>query len=616
MEDQRSTYTYVPLNEAKREIRLLHLLPKIAIKMHNGPMSGSHFVHQNARPLIDDAIRCTSSVASLDNPPPFEALSYVWGDPKGVIPIDFDGHDFLVTANLHCALRHLQLEDEERILWIDALCINQADVDERTSQVTQMQYVFGLASTVVVFLGESWEGCEVALDFVKQLGTDPNFHMDPGLSPHIRSHGEDIRSEHLRRSLITLFSLPWFSRTWIVQEYALAQRVTFQCGRYLSNDSILDACVLNFTKHMGKCCQSASKLVGTWPSLDTNVWCSLENFSNLRHLRKNRHAFDLLHVATMFRDHESYDPRDKIFGVLGLATDVSKANINPDYRSTLEEVYLRVATASIQNSRSLDILSYNLGRSYPSLHVPSFIPDWKCILPKPWLTPIQTRSEILRSRIYYTCRNSHAELELFAPGMARTRCIIVDSISESLYYYDYADWKGFTKAMCEMAQVEDMTQVPPGPGLSPLWHTLCGGTLLSKHTTGAYWCPVLVEDVLRYEQWQAWMESSKMESLMVDGVVGFNRLFHAASAGRINFLTSKRYFGLGPGIAQKGDLVVVMPGGTVPYIIRPVVESDPTPSLAAGAKCGRYVFIGDAYFDGMMKGEVYDEEKLEDIVLV
>lgn len=150
MEDQRSTYNYVPLRAAAREIRLLHLLPK---SFTRGYMSSSRTIqhsHQHSRPRTLDGISCTSSLASLDHPPPFEALSYVWGDPKGVMPIDFDGHEFLVTGNLYCALRHLQLENKERVLWIDALCINQADVDERTSQVNQMQYVFGLASRVVV----------------------------------------------------------------------------------------------------------------------------------------------------------------------------------------------------------------------------------------------------------------------------------------------------------------------------------------------------------------------------------------------------------------------------------------------------------------------------------
>jgi hypothetical protein len=116
MEQQQSTYEYASLDETKREIRLVHLLPSLTQKA-DGDSS-------------DDVIRCTFSLASPDEPPAFKALSYVWGDPKGVIPIEINEHEVFVTVNIHCALRHLRLPDRERIIWIDALCINQKDSDE------------------------------------------------------------------------------------------------------------------------------------------------------------------------------------------------------------------------------------------------------------------------------------------------------------------------------------------------------------------------------------------------------------------------------------------------------------------------------------------------------
>jgi len=78
-------------------------------------------------------IHCHLSIVSLQDSPCFEALSYVWGDPHTAKVVILDGHEFPVTANLHLALTHLQRLDKERVIWIDALCIDQGNVEERTS---------------------------------------------------------------------------------------------------------------------------------------------------------------------------------------------------------------------------------------------------------------------------------------------------------------------------------------------------------------------------------------------------------------------------------------------------------------------------------------------------
>ncbi|KAF2629238.1 hypothetical protein BU25DRAFT_337558, partial [Macroventuria anomochaeta] len=75
---------------------------------------------------------------SLTGHPSYETLSYVWGGPKVTVPITVHDHSFPVTSNLHSALQHLRHEDKEHVLWADALCINQDDKRERSSQVTDM----------------------------------------------------------------------------------------------------------------------------------------------------------------------------------------------------------------------------------------------------------------------------------------------------------------------------------------------------------------------------------------------------------------------------------------------------------------------------------------------
>lgn len=69
--------------------------------------------------------------STMDECPPYEALSYVWGDPDITVPIQLHGSGHKVTRNLELALRYIRLGDRERVMWVDALCINQTDISEK-----------------------------------------------------------------------------------------------------------------------------------------------------------------------------------------------------------------------------------------------------------------------------------------------------------------------------------------------------------------------------------------------------------------------------------------------------------------------------------------------------
>jgi hypothetical protein len=125
--------SYHPLKKSRREIRLLHLLPGAK----------------------DDELRCSFTVVSLDEAVEYEALSYVWGDASKTAPIEFKSNIVAVTVKLHCALKSLRLEDRERVIWADALSINQKDLKERSSQASLMAAVFSQAVYVSAYLGEA-----------------------------------------------------------------------------------------------------------------------------------------------------------------------------------------------------------------------------------------------------------------------------------------------------------------------------------------------------------------------------------------------------------------------------------------------------------------------------
>ncbi|KUJ08711.1 HET-domain-containing protein, partial [Mollisia scopiformis] len=102
-------------------------------------------------------IKCELEVVDLESRPRFEALSYVWGNPNPPNTIECNNQPHSVTPNLALAIRRLRMPDGTRVVWIDAICVNQEDLNERSQQVQLMREIYSQAWRVVVWLGEDEE---------------------------------------------------------------------------------------------------------------------------------------------------------------------------------------------------------------------------------------------------------------------------------------------------------------------------------------------------------------------------------------------------------------------------------------------------------------------------
>jgi len=103
--------------------------------------------------LFEDHIRCSLETTSLDSKPTYEALSYVWGDPTLTTQILVDDCPLEMTINLAVALRQIRQSSKTRVLWIDAICIDQADSTEKTHQVKLMGNIYRASQHCLVWLG-------------------------------------------------------------------------------------------------------------------------------------------------------------------------------------------------------------------------------------------------------------------------------------------------------------------------------------------------------------------------------------------------------------------------------------------------------------------------------
>ena len=215
------TQLYSPLQQARKEIRFLRILP------------GSW----------EDEIQCTLEVASLQDDPQYYALSYVWGDRNDPRQIVVNGNARDVTRNLESALQHLRSLETNLIdlakvpIWVDALCINQEDLGERNQQVSIMDEIYSKTARVIIWLGEGDEVSDYvfqsmnSLDFCQWLKdySDQTLDSDPEIA---RQDSNFIRAVTTFLSFPDLLKSPWWTRVWIVQEFVLpASEPLFVRGR-------------------------------------------------------------------------------------------------------------------------------------------------------------------------------------------------------------------------------------------------------------------------------------------------------------------------------------------------------------------------------------------------
>jgi hypothetical protein len=314
---------YKPLDSNRSEIRLVTLNP-------------GNFA---------DDIRCSLSTVSLDDGASYEALSYVWGDSRSARQIFIDGLPACVTDSLETALRYLRYVSRPRVLWIDAICINQRDIPERNIQVIHMGAVYKLASRVIAWLGEEDMYSNLACDTFESLPTDVKMHWDPRKNDTFE---ETLLDSYHRVAMQSLFDRPWWYRVWTVQESILGKDLFLVCGHREMSANMLGAIGTNYAQHLGTCCRgflwNQDEDAALFKIMDILVTLSIWRRASRR---------ELLDLLAKFRSRHCTDPRDKVYGLLGLCVGDERNLVVPDYSMPVSFVYEHVALKIIESSLSL-----------------------------------------------------------------------------------------------------------------------------------------------------------------------------------------------------------------------------------------------------------------------
>jgi hypothetical protein len=575
-------FKYSPLNDDFAEIRLLEFR------------------------VIDDEneeIECAIITAPLDEAPPYEALSYAWGAPEPKTLIKLNSVAFGVSRNLYLALKHLlqtelllfrKLDLPTHRLWIDAICIDQSNLEERSRQVSLMSPIYKRAMNVVIWLGEPWEDYDLAADFLK------NLHFNPALSPSIKVKGKSIDSVKVQDALKKFFSFPWWTRAWTVQEWVLAQRTVFHCGRYLLDGHIVRQSVRHYFHHQQACCVEHNNPV------QNNLFNILIVMEKLEYIRLLLDNVSFPYVINHFRARRATNMRDKIYGMLGLATGDYKNLAKPNYSHSTEQVFEASALAMIKRTRNLEVLSHIATFGQQNLKLPSFVPDWTAEVEHD-RSYIDWLNWLSHLHLYNSCGGEAADIKVIAPGRIALKGFIVDEIKSTGSALHSVPNQTFLDQMHNLADIdcnpEEIYCNSTITRKEAFWLAICGSIENffdpGRDNRPFYRRIPTPSNFARFEKWALWFPTYSVE-LFDPEVQSVQLPFRVMAKGRKFVVTTKGYVGFCPNQSEKGDVIAIFAGGSVPFVLRP---DRPTGRCEPGRG---YTLVGDSYIHGIMDGETFE----------
>ena len=326
----------------------------------SGPLRRSNSTPEIRKaPFREDGnvLSCRIFHTDLADAPPYKALSYTWGKPSDPrYEIIINGRPFEVRENLYFAIEHLANIGEPVTIWIDAICIDQENVEERNHQVGIMRKIYQRATQVICWLGPAYEESQLAfrllriiqehrgsVDWIVEYFTHPNDGLLPSL-----------------QALARLCQRTYWFRLWIVQEISVANDIVLCCG----DDSIGWE---HFFDFLGLAFQRGTIRSEHGDSLLVKA-ISEDKFFSFQRKLVAAEALQVWKSALQSRPvrlfeclarhfyRESTDPRDKIFGLVGLG-DTDDYQIEINYLLPVEKIYTDYARNEINTHLRLDILT-------------------------------------------------------------------------------------------------------------------------------------------------------------------------------------------------------------------------------------------------------------------
>ncbi|RAQ99947.1 heterokaryon incompatibility protein [Stemphylium lycopersici] len=603
-----------PPRPLHREIRVLDLLPG----------------------LSPSPIHCNLRIVNLDGDIAYEALSYVWGSPPSRKTIHISNAPIEVTPNLYNALLRLRDPVKKRVLWVDQICINQWDVEEKASQVAMMRDIYRKCRHCVIWLGEvpydeykiGEADARAVFDFLKSVasGWDQRISASDDYMTHVHVQNADADAlptlfessdagSAARRAFaaFAMYGNPWWERVWTIQESILPQSATFLWGPLsVSRQDVFDT----VQRLRGDRLYSFPLDFQKQRVFHTPLLRSL--FHPVFGFLRSREGEAELDTFMRWRHRKATDPRDKVYALLGLLPPKPGVAILPHASacsySTPAPILFAKATRDLlvaeKDLRSL-VASSEMVHITPGL--PTWAIDFACSN-RVGKRQLRWWNHSHRYREFNACSSHAARTNLVDPAFDiqdasdwRMLClegVLVDTVSlvNSIYTVsDDADLD-YQRIASTISSAELLLQsyLASHPSLkthpsgddeyaTALWRTLIGDLIMAEYPLGRakesnsedYF---QLRNALASQQSSSTSRPSVLENVLFSSLCGMvpNHAF---------FIMEKGHLGMGPPDMRLGDQVWVLHGGNVPFVMRERLQGD-----------GLHL-VGDAYVHGIMDGQ-------------
>ncbi|OCK98442.1 HET-domain-containing protein [Cenococcum geophilum 1.58] len=609
-------YSYSPLTDGSW-IRIIELFP--------GAESTELVCSLSERPLLGGGS--------------YEALSWHWGEEERKSIIKIRRGDkislFAVKPTLESALRHFRRLDTARFLWVDTVCINQDDFEEKSSQVRMMTEIYQEASSVCVWIGEEENDSGLAMDFI-QLVQQCIERSDDLLL--------DGRYSRQWCALSALLRRPWFSRRWIIQEIALAKQAALHCG---SSEVAWPEFIFTIGLVRGHVYRLSDIHGRVLPNDESRPWASIPTSGAARLVDVTEGLFEKSDHGTILKRFQSLEnlvlnltafkasvPHDIIYAILPLAMDarsgykspqkafsgaVETQNFPVNYSKTFFQVCQDFVRHTILKSGCIDIICQHW--------VPKEIEG----LPS-WIGNLSDAAfEIGPNREYYRI-NADSLVGLRGPG--RRQYSAGFAVGSRMLSWEFGQGVCAKSLSVDGFILESIQKVQPSAlkACIPLkWTRFVGWDGVSSPPPERFWrtltanrdssgnrAPSYYERLCGY----AFQQSGKFGTdnvLDIGSLIdsGFSRVVKDYLQRVQSVVWNKRLIttdspksegglqllGLAPAATQVGDLICILYGCSVPVVLRKIVNEN------SDADKYHYKLIGECYIHGMMNGEACELQK-------
>ncbi|KAK7993586.1 hypothetical protein PG989_006967 [Apiospora arundinis] len=631
---------------------------------------GFHYTHLETGELrllilrpgkADMPLECELAVYHRTHHAKYEALSYAWGDTAKREQVICNGSPLPVTGSLHSALRHLRSPTESRQLWVDAVCIDQDDAAEKAAQISLMDTIYSEAERVLVWLGPGIPETKPAFRLVNRvvrlisqssycsligsLGASCSDYVMPDYVDFSPSNEFDRLSKQDLNPLIKLLELPWFSRLWVYQEVALAKQVRVLWGEEAIPWDRLAQSIMHLN------CKGVF-LEHTRERSPAGVKAVVE-MEKVRRGSKDRLSRDLISLLLATSEAQCTDPRDKIYAILNLVTEVDgplgsgrALRVEVDYEAEAGKVYQRFATTSISmgDLRVLSCVSqHRYSTSNHMENVPSWVPDWTAVEnDTPFILLNLTAAFPTSDRLY-----SENPPEVTDEGVLLLPCITIDYVQGVVPTTAFTktplvkpwspdDYESLQRTLEWLRASQDLVQTHANESLieMPIYEALC--IAITASLTGNSRPATTEQYVQWFLQYRGFLEAtadsflsrrlpqqqensqatalpleistrsnddpaiSSSSSTSTTIMTTTTSKLLAAIEASIYMWSSKRLLGvtqlgrvvLVPKGTQEGDRIVLPTGSVVPLVLRYDEER------------GFYTLLGEAFVHDVMNGDL------------